>query len=147
MEFLFLLPQQLQWILRAILPILPIHGDLNLMVEAVFLMGQLLLARVLSFEVNGDTKITVSTTSNGAERTLNVAAGSTANIIKAVTAPSGSLNTESVFYYGDASTIFIYSESGGINLYEVIAESTAGDQDPEPEPEPVGGRTHLLYCT
>lgn len=86
-------------------------------------------ARVLAFQVDGNTSIKIATMSNGSARTLNVAAGNNTNIIRTIEAPEGAINTETFEYVGGATTIFVFSASGGINLYEI---STGDDGGSEP---------------
>lgn len=79
-------------------------------------------SRVLSFDVQGSGTITIlSMSSTGSEdRSLAIAAGSKDNVIEIVTALGATLESKSVEYTGDATTIYIYSTKGGINLYRII---------------------------
>ena len=79
--------------------------------------------RVVSFDVTGDTKIIVHcmSSSSSSDRILNVAAGHKDSIIAEFQALGTSL-TESVFnYVGEATKIFLYSPSSGVNIYYIQA--------------------------
>lgn len=77
-------------------------------------------ARVLAFTVTGACKIYVfgATASSGAERTLNIDAGSTSNNLGALT--TSGTDSATVEYTGsEGTTIFIYSANSGFNLYDI----------------------------
>ena len=78
--------------------------------------------RHLWFDVTGDCFITVYLTSSsgsGDARTLNIASGSFNNVIASMSAPVGSINTQTYAYTGDATTIYLYSAASGINIYGI----------------------------
>lgn len=78
--------------------------------------------RVLSFDVEGSGTITVlaMSSSNDADRELAISAGSKDNVLGIAPALGTSLTSTSIEYTGDATTIYLYSKSSGINLYRII---------------------------
>ena len=79
-------------------------------------------ARHLWFDVTGDCSITVYLTSSsgtGDARTLNISTGSFNNVVSTMSAPAGSVNTDTYNYTGPATRIYLYSAASGINLYGV----------------------------
>ncbi|MGM0620021.1 MAG: T9SS type A sorting domain-containing protein [Bacteroidota bacterium] len=84
-----------------------------------------IIGRVLSFEVEGNTNITVigMSSSDASDRELAIAAGTPDNIFATFDALGGEIS-EGVFYYqGEATTIYLYSTDSGVNLYMLKAES------------------------
>jgi len=90
------------------------------------------LNRVLSFDVNGNTSITVigMSSSTSADRILNIAAGNKDNIIGAFPALGASISKGTYSYTGGPAKIFLYSPSSGVNLYYIKAESVSSGIDP-----------------
>lgn len=86
------------------------------------------LNRVVAFEVEGNISIKILTlSSSGSEdRTLNVSAGTKDNIIGTVDAFGSPLTASIVDYTGEATTILLWSNSGGVNIYRIIV-GAAGD--------------------
>jgi len=82
------------------------------------------LNRVLSFDVTGNTKITVAamSSSSSADRTLNLAAGVKDSIFAQFPALGASLTQGVYNYVGGANKIYLYSSSSGVNIYYVKAE-------------------------
>ena len=78
--------------------------------------------RHLWFDLSGSCSITVYLTSSsgsGDARTLNIASGSFDNVISTMSAPVGSVAKQTYTYTGDATTIYLYSASSGINIYGI----------------------------
>jgi len=82
------------------------------------------LNRVLSFDVTGNTKITVAamSSSSGTDRILNMAAGHKDSVFAEFPAIGASLTMGTYNYVGDASKIFLYSPSSGVNVYYIKTE-------------------------
>ena len=83
------------------------------------------LNRVVAFEVDGDVTITIlcMSSSGSDDRVLNVSAGTKDNKIGAIDALGASLTATTVDYTGgEATTILLSSESGGVNIYRIIVE-------------------------
>lgn len=85
------------------------------------------------FEVTGSCSMTVwltSSSGSGDARTLNIAGGSFGNVLSTMSAPAGSVNTETYQYTGGATRLYLYSASSGINLYGIkVTYSTPTDID------------------
>jgi hypothetical protein len=83
------------------------------------------LGRVISFEVEGNTNITVmAMSSSGSEdREIHVAAGTADNVIAAIPALGTELTKGECFYSGPATTIMLFSPHSGVNVYYLKAES------------------------
>lgn len=78
--------------------------------------------RHLWFDVTGSCSITVYLTSSsgsGDARTLNIASGSFNNVVSTMSAPVGSVNTQTYSYTGNATTIYLYSAASGVNIYGI----------------------------
>ena len=89
--------------------------------------------RNVHFYVPGNCKITIvgcHSSSSGDNRTLNIAAGSFANVVDdGMTVVAGASPYAYIYHYtGEATTIYIYSANSGINLYAIYAESESGDE-------------------
>ena len=82
------------------------------------------LNRVLSFDVTGNTKITVAamSSSGSADRILNIATGHKDSILAEFPALGASLTKGVYNYVGDSTKIFLYSPSSGVNVYYIKAE-------------------------
>ena len=83
------------------------------------------LSRVLAFDVEGPCDITVMcmSSSSGSDRVLNVAAGSQESLLGEATALGPSLTASTITYTGEeATTIYMWSPSSGVNLYHIIVE-------------------------
>lgn len=80
-------------------------------------------ARVLEFEVSGNTKITVAgmSSSSGSDRELKIAAGTMDNIIGTFPALGASIGKQDFEYKGGATKIYVYSPSSGVNIYYMKA--------------------------
>ncbi|MCQ4915072.1 hypothetical protein NE451_11290 [Bacteroides nordii] len=88
--------------------------------------------RVLSFPVSGNATITIIGThasSSGDPRNLMVTAGSKENEVGSMEVlPGGDLVKKVISYTGEATTIYIFSASSGINLYLLsVKEDGGGD--------------------
>jgi hypothetical protein len=83
--------------------------------------------RVLAFNVSGNTKITVAamSSSSSADRVLNIAAGSKEVLIGEFPALGASLTQGVYEYKGEATTIYMFSPSSGVNIYYIKAEPLA----------------------
>lgn len=76
--------------------------------------------RILSFPVSGNATITVIGThasSSGDPRSLMVTAGSKDNEVGSMEVTPGEITKKEIIYTGEATTIYVYSASSGINLY------------------------------
>lgn len=82
------------------------------------------LNRVLSFDVTGNTKITVDamSASGTADRILNISAGHKDSIIAQFPALGASLTQGVYNYVGGATKIFLFSPNSGVNIYYIKAE-------------------------
>ena len=90
------------------------------------------------FDVTGNCSVTVwltSSSGSGDARTLNIAGGSFGDVLSTMSAPAGSVNTQTYQYIGGATRLYLYSVSSGINLYGIkLAYSTPTDiEDVETE--------------
>lgn len=81
--------------------------------------------RYASFDVTGNTTITLygMSSSSGAERTLVITDGKTE--IGTFTNDGTAIGKAELSYTGTASTIYLYSKSGGFNLYLIKAVTEA----------------------
>lgn len=86
------------------------------------------MARILAFDVPGNCTISViACSSNGSdERTLNYASASFENIYATEIVPPGTPIKIDATYTGEATTIYLYSESGGINFYDIAFTPNGG---------------------
>jgi len=82
------------------------------------------LGRVLTFKVNGDSKITVMgmSSSSSSDRVLNIATGDKDNLLAEFPALGASISKGEYMYTGGPTTIYMYSPSSGVNLYYIKAE-------------------------
>ena len=74
------------------------------------------------FDVTGNCSVTVwltSSSGSGDARTLNIAGGSFENTLSTMSAPVGSINTQTYQYTGGATRLYLYSASSGINIYGI----------------------------
>lgn len=80
-------------------------------------------ARVLAFDVTGNTMITVAamSSSSSSDRELAIAAGSEDNIIATFPAMGASIGKKDYYYMGGPTTIYMYSPSSGVNVYYIKA--------------------------
>ena len=78
-------------------------------------------SRHVSFMVTGSCNITayLISSSSSADRTLNIAAGTFNNVVGSMSAPGTAVNKQSFDYSGDATTFYLYSSSGGVNIYGI----------------------------
>ncbi|MDF1572017.1 MAG: cadherin-like beta sandwich domain-containing protein [Bacteroidales bacterium] len=85
------------------------------------------LGRVLAIDVKGSTDITVMamSSSSAEDRILNIAAGHKDNIIAEFPALGASLTSGAYTYNGDATTLFFYSPSSGVNVYYITTKHIA----------------------
>ena len=86
--------------------------------------------RYVSFPVAGNAKITIYGMSSGSSSaTLEVTDG--VNLIDAFTDPSAASNNTIkkgvINYTGPATTIYLYSLSGGFNIYGILVDGALGD--------------------
>lgn len=92
------------------------------------------VSRIIAFDVTGDCSITVHcvSASGSADRTLNVDAGEKGNSVATIPAYSSMdlyVSSEAtVSYSGDATTIYLYSASSGINVYGIYVTYPASDE-------------------
>jgi hypothetical protein len=90
------------------------------------------LNRVLSFEVAGNTKVTVAamSASSSADRVLNLSAGNKETVFGEMPVLGASLTKGVYDYVGGPTKILLYSPSSGVNVYYIKAEplSTAINQ-------------------
>jgi hypothetical protein len=113
------------------------------------------LNRVLSFDVTGNTKITVDamSASGTADRILNLAKGHKDSIFATFPALGASLNQGVYNYVGGATKIFLYSPNSGVNVYYIKAEplTTAINQintaksEVNVYPNPVSDKVYIDY--
>jgi hypothetical protein len=84
-------------------------------------------SRILAFNVSGNTTITVAgmSSSSSADRTLTIAAGTKDNVIGTFPALGASIGKQDFEYAGEATTIYVFSPSSGVNIYYMKA--VAGD--------------------
>lgn len=81
-------------------------------------------ARVIAFDVAGDCTIYMAlmSSSSSAIRTVYVDAnvnGTKINVATYNDVQGESIESRTINYTGDAGTIYIYSESGGVNFYDI----------------------------
>ncbi len=79
------------------------------------------VARVVSFKVPGSSTITVMgmSSSSSADRELTIAAGTKDNVIGTFPALGESISEGTFTYTGEATTIYLFSPSSGVNLYYI----------------------------
>ena len=84
--------------------------------------------RIISFPVTGNTIISViaTTSNNDDDRTFICSAGDNTVIVDEKEMPAGVLDKYTFSYVGEATTIYLYSKSGGINLYNLEATPAGG---------------------
>ena len=88
-------------------------------------------SRNVNFQVDGPCTIAIGATSssNDADRVINVAASTFDNIIGEISAPGGSVVEGTVSYTSsEPTTIYVYSKSSGANIYyiTVTPDGSAG---------------------
>ncbi len=85
------------------------------------------VARVVSFKVPGSSNITVMgmSSSSSADRELVIAAGTKDNEIARFPALGESISEGVYMYSGEATTIYMYSPSSGVNLYYIKVAKVA----------------------
>ena len=85
-------------------------------------------ARLLSFQVDGkcDIDVYLKSGSGSEDRTINVDKGGFGSSLTTIPALSTSISKGTIHYTGGATTIYLYSPSGGVNIYaiRVTSEST-----------------------
>lgn len=92
-------------------------------------------SRILAFDVNGDCKIEVLlTTSNKTDDRVLIVdmnANGTKTEVTKVPCTANEVDCKTIEYKGEAGTIYLYSESGGINIYDIkyTPESSTGIYD------------------
>ena len=111
--------------------------------------------RVVSFDVTGNTKITIAamSSSGSADRILNIATGHKDSILAEFPALGASLTKGVYDYVGEATKIFLYSPSSGVNIYYIKAEplTTAIKQIPTVKvevnvyPNPASDKVYVDY--
>lgn len=84
-------------------------------------------ARCLTFDVTGNTQIDVYATSanSTATRELAIATGSFDNVVSTTTLNGSTLGKASFTYKGDATKVWVYSKSSGINIYGINLSAVA----------------------
>ncbi len=82
------------------------------------------LGRVLSFEVPGNSKITVMgmSSSSSEDRELQIAAGHPDSIFAVFPALGAEISEGIYEYEGDSTTIYLYSSDSGVNIYFLKVE-------------------------
>ncbi|MGF7140635.1 cadherin-like beta sandwich domain-containing protein [Roseimarinus sediminis] len=82
-------------------------------------------ARVVAFDVDGNSSITVAamSSSSSADRELLIVNAGTGDTLAVFPAMGAALGMETYEYTGDATTIYMYSPSSGVNVYYVKAEA------------------------
>lgn len=96
------------------------------------------LNRVIAFDVEGPCDITVMcmSSSGSSDRTLNIAAGSQESLLGEATALGASLTASTFTYTGEeATTIYMWSPSSGVNLYHIIVEESSSTSINAPKAE------------
>jgi hypothetical protein len=83
--------------------------------------------RIVSFAVSGDAKITVvcMSSSSTVDRLLNVCYGDSSHLLGQAPANMTTLVATTFNYTGPATTIYLYSPSSGVNIYEITVASTS----------------------
>ena len=78
-------------------------------------------ARMLSFTVDGecDIDIYLKSASGSVDRKLNVDKGSFGSTLQQIPASSSAISKGTVHYPGNATTIYLYSPSSGVNIYAI----------------------------
>jgi hypothetical protein len=86
--------------------------------------GGMPLNRVISFDVKGNTKITVAamSSSSSADRVLNIAVNVKDSILAEFPALGASLTSGVYEYVGGPATILMFSPSSGVNIYYIKTE-------------------------
>lgn len=92
------------------------------------------VTRVLSFQVNGNSKITVigMSSSSSENRELVVAAGNKSTELGRFQALGSPISKGEFTYTGGPTTIYLYSVSSGINIYYLKKEAASTNVDPIP---------------
>ena len=87
-------------------------------------------ARCLSFHVDGDCDIDVylMSASGSEDRTINVDKGGFGSSLTTIPALCTSISKGTVHYTGSAATIYLYSPSGGVNIYAIRVTSEGTPQ-------------------
>lgn len=82
------------------------------------------LNRVVAFDVQGNSKITIAlqSSSGSEDRVLNVAVDHKDEIIAQVPALGASISKGEVEYIGGPASIYLYSPSSGVNIYLIKVE-------------------------
>lgn len=95
------------------------------------------VSRVISFPVNGNTKITVMgmSSSSSADRNLIIAAGKKETEVGKFPALGASISKGEYTYTGVATTIYLFSPSSGVNLYYLKATALATGLNKQTVPE------------
>lgn len=109
------------------------------------------LARVLSFDVAGNTTITVMgmSSSSSADRELVIAAGTKDTELGRFAALGASISKGEFTYTGAATKIYIYSPSSGVNIYYLKAtplttsSKVIRNSDFKVYPNPATGRVFI----
>ena len=88
-------------------------------------------ARMLSFKVEGkcDIDVYLKSGSGSEDRTLNIDKGSFGSSLTTIPALSASISKGTIHYTGGATTIYLYSSSGGVNIYAIRVTS---ENTPQP---------------
>ena len=88
-------------------------------------------ARLLSFHVDGkcDIDVYLKSGSGSEDRTLNIDKGSYGSSLTTIPALSASISKGTIYYTGGATTIYLYSSSGGVNIYAIRVTS---ENTPQP---------------
>ena len=87
-------------------------------------------ARLLSFHVDGkcDIDVYLKSGSGSEDRTLNIDKGSFGSSLTTIPALSASISKGTIHYTGGATTIYLYSSSGGVNIYAIRVTSEGTPQ-------------------
>lgn len=87
-------------------------------------------SRIVAFKVTGNTTITLAgqSSSSGSDRPLIIAVDSMNHELGRFTALGASIGKGEFNYVGKAATIYLFSESGGVNLYYLKAAPTVSSE-------------------
>jgi hypothetical protein len=96
-----------------------------------------IIGHVISFEVEGNTNITVvgMSSSDDNNRELAIAAEHHDSVFAIFPALGGEISEGVYYYQGGPATIYLYSSDSGINLYLLQAESVPTNVDLTRNPE------------
>jgi hypothetical protein len=101
-------------------------------------------ARVISFNVDGNSKVSVAAmSSSGGEDRVLIAVNAAGDTLAQIPALGASLALVEFEYTGDSTTIYMFSSASGINIYYLKAEAV---EEEEPIEEPIVGKSTDEYA-